>query len=323
MILFSASYRRGTPSADLRAYGVCEELTRRGVKADVIGPDAGSTRYRERVASLGPRDVLYVQKWSGMNDCEEFSGCAARIVYDFDDLTSSKRHMAILDMCHAAVVGTSSLAAQVTGKPLLVAPTPIDPIPFGDPVPYGDRKPGVVVAKYGMKPYLGKLAELAPGLNELLDRYGYTMWFLGAHRPAEYQRLRELYPGCSIYPLVRMDRFFEVQVPVIKMASWGFVPYDKRCRGKSATSALTMMACGVPVQAFAFGECEEMFGRRLRRWVVRNSERFFENAERLMSDPSQGERFVKVCAEQVQQYSLAAHCDRLIRFFKGMGVKCG
>jgi len=323
MILFSASYRRGTPSADLRAYKVCEELVRRGVAADVVGPDSGPAYYRERVAALGPTDILYVQKWSGMNDREEFSDCAARIVYDFDDLTSSKRHAGILELCAAAVVGTSSLAVQASGKPVLVAPTPIEPQLFGEPVPYGDRKPGVVVAKYGMKPYLGKLADLAPGLNELLKTYGYTMWFLGAHRTAEYRRLRELYPGCSIYPLVKMNRFYEVQVPVIKMASWGFVPYDKRCRGKSATSALTMMACGVPVQAFAFGECEDLFGRRLRRWAVRNNDRFFENAERLMSDLSQGERFVKVCAEQVELYSLTAHCDRLVRFFGELGVPCG
>jgi hypothetical protein len=226
----------------------------------------------------------------------------------------------MLGVCHAAVVGTRWLASQTGGKPTLVAPTPIEPHLFGEPIPYAERQPAVVVAKYGMKPYLGKLAKLAPRLNEVLRRHGHRMWFLGAHRPAEYRRLRELYPECRVYPLVKMHQFYDVQVPIIKAAKWGFVPYDRRCRGKSATSVLTMMACGVPVQAFAFGECEEMFGRRLRRWVVRDDDRFFENAERLMSDPTQGERFMQVASQQVGLYSLGTHCDHLTRFLEGLGV---
>lgn len=321
MILFSASYFSGTPSADLRAYKVCEEFVRRGIAAEVIGPEDGAEHCRQRIASLGPKDALYVQKWAGlMHSPAELTDCDATVLYDFDDLTSSKKHLSMLSRCQAAVVGTKWLVSQVVGKPVLVAPTPVEPRLFGEPVPYADRKPGVVVAKYGMKPYLGKLAKLAPRLNDMLARHGYCMWFLGAHRPTEYDRLRELFPDCRIYPLVKMHKFYEVQVPVIKMASWGFVPYDKRCRGKSATSVLTMMACGVPVQAFAFGECEEMFGRRLRRWVVRDDDKFFENAERLMTDSAQAERFVKVSQEQVMLYSLDAHCDRLTRFLGDLGV---
>jgi glycosyltransferase involved in cell wall biosynthesis len=320
VILFSASYRRGTPSADLRAYKVCEELARRGAKADIAGP-GDSTDYRAKVAALRPKDVLYVQKWAGPLHGPEIAPlCRGKIVYDFDDLTSSRRHAALLGVCHAAVVGTRWLASQTGGKPTLVAPTPIEPRLFGEPIPYAERQPAVVVAKYGMKPYLGKLAKLAPRLNDALRRHGHRMWFLGAHRPAEYQRLREMYPGCLIYPLVKMPRFYEVQVPIIKVARWGFVPYDRRCRGKSATSLLTMMACGVPVQAFAFGECEEMLGPGLRRWAVRGDDRFFENAERLMSDPAQGEMFVRAARRRVEMYSLAAHCDRLTRFLEGLGA---
>ncbi len=315
MILFSASYHRGTPSADLRAYRVCDRLRANGVEAEAVGPADGASYCRERILSLGPGDTLYVQKWSGqLHTSNDLSRCRARIVYDFDDLTSSAKHAELVKLCNAFVVGAKSLASQVQGKPVLVAPTPIEPELFGDPVPYSDREPGVVVAKYGMKPYLGKLADLAPMLVPMLKKYGHNMWFLGAHRPAEHQRLQELYPGCRVHPLVKMGRFYDVQVPIIKAARWGFVPYDKRCRGKSATSALTLMACAVPCQAFAFGNCEEMFGRRLRRWVVRDNERFMENAERLMSDPASGERFIKVCAGRVSANSMEAHCERLHAF---------
>lgn len=320
MILFSASYHRGTPSADLRAYRVCDRLRANGVEAEAIGPADGSSYCRERILSLGPTDTLYVQKWSGqLHNASDLSRCRARIIYDFDDLTSSAKHKELVKRCSAFVVGTKSLASQVQGRPVLVAPTPIEPELFGDPVPYADREPGVVVAKYGMKPYLGKLADLAPMLVPLLEKYGHSMWFLGAHRPAEHQRLKELYPGCRVYPLVKMGRFYDVQVPIIKAARWGFVPYDRRCKGKSATSALTLMACGVPVQAFAFGECGDMFGPRLRRWVVRDNERFAENAERFMSDPSHGERFIKVCAERVSAHSLKAHCESLLAFIGELG----
>lgn len=321
MILFSASYQAGTPSADLRAYAVCDELKRRGYAVEIVNPADGVGHCRARIASLDRRDALYIQKWAGqMHVPEEMRHCLGVVIYDFDDLTSSKKHFDMLSRCDAAVVGTQFLASQLEGKPVLVAPSPIKPELFGKPIPYGERMNGVVVAKYGLKPYLGKLANLAPRLNELLARHGYSMWFLGAHKPREYQRLRELFPDCHVYPLVRMDKFYELQVPVIKRARWGFVPYDKRCRGKSATSALTMMACGVPVQAFAYGECEELFGRRLRRWVVRDDDRFFENAECLMSDPLYGERFVQVCKEQVQDYSLERHCDRLVEFIRSLGV---
>jgi len=321
MILFSASYHAGTPSADLRAYTVCAELKRRGYAVEIVNPADGVGHCRAKISSLDRRDALYIQKWAGqMHTPEELRQCLGVVVYDFDDMTSSQKHLDMLNRCDAAVVGTKFLATQIESKPVLVAPSPIEPELFGRPIPYGERMKGVVVAKYGLKPYLGKLANLAPRLNEMLARHGYSMWFLGAHKPREYQRLRELFPDCHVYPLVRMGKFYELQVPVIKRAMWGFVPYDKRCRGKSATSALTMMACGVPCQAFVYGECEELFGPRLRRWIVRDDDRFFENAERLMTDPSHGERFIQVSEERVQDYSLERYCDKLVEFLRGLGA---
>lgn len=325
MILFSASYSRGTPSARLRAYDVCTELCRRGIDADIIGPDDGIDCGRQRFASLRRNDVLYMQKWaSNLHRVHELDRCIAKVVYDFDDLTSAQEHRMLLKRCDAFVVGAKTLAQQVISKPVLIAATPLHPALFGDHIPYKERisrdRPGVVVAKYGFKPYLGKLGELAPELNRVLDRHGYSLWFLGAHHASEYKALKEMYPTCSIYPLVKMDEFYEVQVPMIKQAAWGFVPYNRRCKGKSATSVLTLMACGVPVQAFAFGECGEMFGRRLRRWAVNTNERFFENAERLMTDPAQAERFIEIADGRVREYSLNAHCDRLVDFLRNLGV---
>lgn len=323
MILFSASYGRGVPSANLRAHSVCDWLCSKGIEAECMSPSDDIVQCRERVARLSPSDVLYIQKWAfDLHKPREIHRCKAKIVYDFDDLTSAKRHIDLLQACDAAVVGTKFLASQVVGKPYLVAPSPIRPEMYGDPKPFGDRRNGVVVAKYGLKPYLGKLAKLAPELNRILDKYEHQMWFFGASRPAQYDRLWELYPGCKVHPIVKnMESFYRTQVPIMKLARWGFVPYDKRCKGKSATSLLTLMACGIPSQAFAYGECEEVFGSRLRRWSVRHDDRFFENAERFMSDTAQCERFVKVSQERLRAYSLDTYCGKLADFIRGLGAE--